>query len=311
MRIDALDPLFISLGEDTKFFLPMTIQLPYVKGSGGIGPADYVFLFFFYSFVGYVMEATYRSLGYFVRHGSFKFINTGFLAGPICPIYGTGGTVFALFLTPFTDKLPIWVVLPLAMILADIVEYMTSFLMEKLFHMRWWDYTGQFMNLHGRICLKHTAYWALAAFIFIYIVHPVVLGQYLRVPEVLRNIALAVILAVFFADLISTVAAASDISKFMLKLEKLSYKVGLPSGKVKKIKYASVTDAQSFEESRAELAELKKQYESFKEDEKRIKASRRAKEVNRLLTLFEPVYSGAKKTLDAIREKIDPSGDKL
>ena len=146
---------------------------------------DYVLTFFMYSIVGWCMETSYCSLA------GGKFINRGFLTGPMCPIYGTGGLVFSLALSRFAHRW--YVVLLLGVVLADIVEYLTSYIMEKLFHARWWDYTHEWLNINGRICLKHTFYWGIASLVYIYLFQYYYLSLYLQIPQKIRYIALAVI----------------------------------------------------------------------------------------------------------------------
>lgn len=187
--------------------------------------ANYVFLFFLFSMVGWTMETTYRSLG------EQKIINTGFLFGPMCPIYGTGALVFQVFLTPFSKYW--WAVLLLGMVLADTVEYLTSFIMEKLFNARWWDYTEEFLNLHGRICLKHTCYWALASFIYVYFVSPVYSYLICFIPMNVRYVLLGIIFTVFAIDLVFTVRAALGIQKIMRSIDSLKASITLATDSVK------------------------------------------------------------------------------
>lgn len=166
---------------------------------------DLLLSFFIFSFCGWVVESIYCSVG------ERKLINRGFLYGPMCPIYGTGCVVMHLTLTRFFDH-P-WLVIVLGMVICDAVEYITSYVMEKLFNARWWDYTGYFLNINGRICFKHTLYWGLGAYVYIYVIQPFHLIWYSKIPEKYIDIALGVVLAVFAADLVMTVIAASDIRK--------------------------------------------------------------------------------------------------
>ena len=97
----------------------------------------------------------------------------------------------------------------LGIIIADVLEYVTSFVMEKVFHARWWDYSNEKFNLHGRICLKHSLYWATGAGSFIYIIQPFVLKyKELWVSDKLRNILVIIVGTVFAIDYISTVILA-------------------------------------------------------------------------------------------------------
>lgn len=125
----------------------------------------YVLYFFFYSAVGWLGESIYCSVG------ARKWVNRGFLKGPMCPIYGTGALAMAITLTPVKNldiRVPMFghnvLITPLlvfiaGMVVCDIVEFITSVLMEKLFHARWWDYSNKKFNIQGRICLGHTFYW--------------------------------------------------------------------------------------------------------------------------------------------------------
>lgn len=178
---------------------------------------DYLFMFFFFSAVGWTVECTYRSLG------ERRIINSGFLYGPMCPIYGVGCLVIDTLLVPIATPLEkrLIPVLLLGMVLSDTVEYVTSFLMEKLFNTRWWDYSNNFLNLHGRICFKHTMYWAIFTFAYVYIIAPLYDFMLTFIPQQVRMIAVFVILAIFAVDLVLTVKAAADINKLMKKLGSL------------------------------------------------------------------------------------------
>ena len=174
----------------------------------------YVLLFFFYSFAGWCLETLYCSLG------EKRFINRGFLTGPLCPIYGAAATVLILLIyNPFKDNM--LAVFVLGIILCDIVEYMTSLIMEKLFNARWWDYTYELLNLSGRICLKHSLYWGVISIIFIKLIHPGVDRTYDKIASDYTYYILAVILVIFILDLINAVRKAADIRKLQEKLQSL------------------------------------------------------------------------------------------
>ncbi len=183
---------------------------------------NHVLYFFFYSFVGWVGETIYCSVG------NRKFINRGFLTGPLCPIYGSAGVVLSVVLMPIHDHFGTkWYGIVLtalcAMVIADIIEYLTSYIMEKLFNARWWDYTDYPFNLHGRICLRHTIYWAIAGTLFIYVLHPWTIRMFARIlPDNIRNIIVYILLGIFVIDLIHAVISASDIRGFMTKLSAVS-----------------------------------------------------------------------------------------
>lgn len=174
----------------------------------------YILYFFFYSAVGWLGESIYCSIG------EKKIINRGFLVGPMCPIYGTGTLVMAVLLyNPFRDK-PLLVFL-FGMILCDIVEYVTSFLMEKLFNARWWDYTHELLNIKGRICLKHTLYWGVGSLLFVRFVHPRIINLFNRIPDNYIVPVVCAILVVFVIDVIYSAVRAVGINKLKRKIAEL------------------------------------------------------------------------------------------
>ncbi len=173
----------------------------------------YTLLFFFYSAAGWVLESTYCSIG------EKKLINRGFLTGPMCPIYGTAAIIMTLLIyNPFKDK-PL-VVFLLGIIFCDIVEYITSFLMEKLFAARWWDYTYEFLNINGRICLKHSLYWGVISVVFVNVIHPAVDKLYDKINGDYTIYIFAAVLFIFVIDLINAFIKALDIRKLQVKLNK-------------------------------------------------------------------------------------------
>lgn len=173
----------------------------------------YIMLFFFYSAAGWLIESTYCSIG------EKRIINRGFLTGPMCPIYGTGALVMTIFLyKPFFER-PLLVFL-LGIILCDIVEYITSFLMETLFHARWWDYTYEFLNIKGRICLKHSLYWGVASVAFVYVIHPHIDNIMNKIDDRIIIYITCAILVVFCVDCIHSFIKALDIRNLQIKLTK-------------------------------------------------------------------------------------------
>ena len=173
----------------------------------------YLLLFFFYSTAGWVVESTYCSIG------EKRLVNRGFMKVPMCPIYGTGALVMTLFMyNPYKDR-PLIVFL-LGMLLCDIVEYFTSVIMETLFHARWWDYTYEFLNIKGRICLKHTLFWGIASVAFVYILHPGVDKTILGFSDKTIIVLSVVILIIFTADIVHSTIKAIDIISLNNKLNK-------------------------------------------------------------------------------------------
>ncbi|MBR3768043.1 MAG: putative ABC transporter permease [Clostridia bacterium] len=256
---------------------------------------NYVFMFFVFSAIGWAIESTYRSLG------EKKIINSGFLYGPMCPIYGTGCLAFEICLVPISAPIEkrIIIVLLLGMLLADTVEYLTSYIMEKLFNARWWDYSNNFLNLHGRICFKHTCYWALFAFIYVYLVSPMYKYALGFISQQTRTVAVFIILAILAVDLTLTVKAAADINKLMKKLTLLKQSVLEKTESLKgaaEDKYAELlSGGEKFTEWKNDISS---QYLDIITQYKKLD-SKEHKRANRLLS----IYSTMRKTADdGIRE---------
>lgn len=155
--------------------------------------ATWFLLFIAYSFGGWLMEMLSTVV---FRH---KFYNRGFLIGPLCPIYGVTGTLVTLMVGRQENILEIFCVV---MIFGGVIEYLTSYFMEKLFRARWWDYSGRPFNLNGRIYLPTLLAFGALGVVAVKIVSPALLSLF----HTLNNatlislaIALAVILLCDFA----------------------------------------------------------------------------------------------------------------
>lgn len=164
-------------------------------------------LFFTYAFLGWCIEVT---LKYFEFH---RFINRGFLTGPWLPIYGSGAvliTVAARGLAPL-DTSPATSFLA-SFVLCGLVEYGTSYVMEKRFHARWWDYSRKPMNLHGRVWIGNLILFGLGGVAIVHLTNPPLLKLFDRIPPLPRRVLAGGLSAVFLADYL--------VSHFVLKLVK-------------------------------------------------------------------------------------------
>lgn len=221
----------------------------------------YVLYFFFYSAVGWLGESIYCSVG------ARKWVNRGFLKGPMCPIYGTGALAMAITLTPVKNldlRVPLFghnvLITPLlvfiaGMVVCDIVEFITSVLMEKLFHARWWDYSNKKFNIQGRICLGHTFYWGIASLLFLYLVHPIVVYCFSQLLDSAAIAIFACVLAVFLVDLVFAVYRALDVRKVMDKIKGFSDTL---SNFAETVKNGVSNKVPSLDETRAKLENFKR-----------------------------------------------------
>ncbi len=130
----------------------------------------YKFIIFFilYSVLGWILESFYSlyALGTFTKRG--------FLFGPMCPIYGYGAIILILFLQKYNKNyLKIFIY---SIIAFSILEYATSFILEEIFSMKWWDYSNDFLNLNGRISFFYSIAWGFVAIAFVNL-HPLIEKQ--------------------------------------------------------------------------------------------------------------------------------------
>ena len=169
-------------------------------------------LLILYSFLGWCGEMVYCSIGQ--RKLCEK---RGFLNGPLCPIYGHGALLVLVVLGQRWNN-PISTFL-IGMVLTSAVEYLTSYLMEKLFHMRWWDYSHHHFQLNGRICLLNSTLFGLACLVLRYVVHPRVMKPILWLFDHGLAVPLALALfALYVTDIVLSVRSAIQIGN---RLEKL------------------------------------------------------------------------------------------
>ena len=154
----------------------------------------HVFLFFIYSFLGWLMEVI---VGWIYRK---KIVNRGFMIGPYCPIYGFGGTLITLVLSSYYDN-PI-VLFCVAIVICGLLEYFTSFVMEKVFKARWWDYSPKKYNINGRVCLETIVPFGLLGCLIIYVINPISIGLIENIPLSTQDIIAAILVCIFTVDFI-------------------------------------------------------------------------------------------------------------
>lgn len=176
---------------------------------------DLVLLFALYSFAGWVLETTYASIS------ARKFINRGFLSGPFCPIYGFGAVIITqtfAFLSHIlgVHRLSLFFTVTLSILLATILEYITGFLLEKIFHCKWWDYSDEFLNIHGRICLKFSLLWGVLAYILISVLQPVVARKLSLLPYTYKNVLAFILIGYFIFDTIKSSLDALGLKQAVL-----------------------------------------------------------------------------------------------
>lgn len=192
-------------------------------------------IFILFSFIGWISEVIY--VGVTSAH---KFVNRGFLHGPLCPVYGFGGVVI-LMLPP--SLYATWIPLFFAsMILCTIVEYFVSWLMEKLFHTRWWDYSHYKIQLNGRICLLNSILFGFLGVVVIHFVYPLMIDLLNSLGQKVINVSGVIILAVLSVDIFFTVRKLVDFANVMKKLKELGETLNSHYGQEEWFKKGSFID---------------------------------------------------------------------
>ena len=156
-----------------------------------------ILYFIIYSFLGWCCETVYCSIL------QKKFVNRGFLYGPLCPIYGCGALLVLYLLRDVRAS-----ILPLflsGMVVTTILEYLTSVLLEKLFHMKWWDYSAMPFNINGRVCLLNSCEFGALSVFVVMVLHPAVTRLVGRIPGPVQLLLAGLLSAVILTDTIYTV----------------------------------------------------------------------------------------------------------
>ncbi len=152
----------------------------------------YFLYFIIYAFIGWLMEVR---VSLWNKH---KFINRGFLIGPYCPIYGWGS--LAIILVVGKNTTDVLAVFLKAILICSLLEYFTSYFMEKIYNVRWWDYSSKRFNINGRICLETMIPFGLLALLIIYVVHPVIIGIVGKLSYTALIVVASVIFVIYLID---------------------------------------------------------------------------------------------------------------
>ena len=167
--------------------------------------------FFIYSVLGWIVETLY------CRTLDGKWTNRGFLFGPYCPIYGFGALIIIAFLQNF--KSSFIAVFFLGMIFTSILEYLTSFLLEKLFDAKWWDYSKMKFNINGRICLLNSLEFAFLGVVLTYIVHPTISNLILKIPIDLVQLISFALITIMAIDVGFTISTLLNLKEKLITLK--------------------------------------------------------------------------------------------
>ena len=173
-----------------------------------------VWLFFIYAFLGWCVEVIYAGLA------EGRVVNRGFLNGPVCPIYGVGMIGVLFLLGPVQEQM--FLLFFLGMLLCSAVELVGGWVLEKVFHTRWWDYSNMPLQLGGYVCLGFSIIWGLAGVFVVRLIQPLIMGLLDWMPPMLGMILLPVFSVLFLVDFIITIKTIVGLKKQLGELERLA-----------------------------------------------------------------------------------------
>lgn len=169
---------------------------------------------FIYAFLGWCVEVVYAGLN------SGKFVNRGFLNGPLCPIYGFGMIAVVNILEPINNN--IFLLFLGSVIITTIIELFVGYILEKLFHQKWWDYSNKLFNIGGYICPLFSLVWGLACLITVNGIHPMISNLVNLIPDLAIIIVLFIMTIIFIIDLIATVNTIFKLNRKLERIDELS-----------------------------------------------------------------------------------------
>ncbi|MDD3058000.1 MAG: hypothetical protein PHO72_06750 [Sphaerochaeta sp.] len=187
---------------------------------------DLLILYFFcYSLLGYIVEVVYCSIG------ERRLVNRGFLHGPYLPIYGFGALLILLSFSRFSDN--VLVLFLLSVVGTSALEYLTSYLLEVLFHAKLWDYSTYPLNIRGRVCALNSTLFGLLSLSLIYVIHPFLARLFTHLSDPVLSVGARLILLVISIDTTSSIfrmaAFQRQLADFRFKVREIEERIDLLS----------------------------------------------------------------------------------
>ena len=228
-------------------------------------------MFFIYSFLGWNLEVIYYGVT------EERFINRGFLSGPICPVYGLGFYAAVWLFAPLANN---FFIIFFGMATAcTVVELIAGEILYHTFHMRWWDYSDYKLNYKGYICLRFYIYWGIACSLGIYALHPAVLTIVHHIPLLVKAFLLVAFTILLVTDIVVTIATIIGFQKKVRAFTKLSSGMKIVSDKIGSGVYGTVdTIVTVSEPTKKHYDEYRKLIAENRRIEKEMAAAHRAAE---------------------------------
>ena len=246
--------------------------------------SQWILFFFLYSFLGWVWESCYVSVR---KH---RWVNRGFMHGPMLPLYGSGAMVVLIATIPVRDNL--WMVFIMGMIGATTLEYITGVTMERMFHVRYWDYRNMKFNVKGYICPVATLCWGGFSILMVKVIHVPIEDLVLKIPITVTDILAFALVVVAAVDFTQSFNEAMDMKNILVQLEASKEQIQKMQEKLK----------QTSEEMQEKLKQ------SSEEMQERLKQT--SEEVQeRLKQTSEGVQERARSAAEGMQEKLQNAAE--
>ena len=209
-----------------------------------------------YSCLGWCCEVAFAAL----KTG--KFVNRGFLNGPVCPIYGFGVLSVVLVLEPVKDNLLL--LFFGSMVFTSLLEFIAGFAMERIFHDKWWDYSNNPFNIKGYICLEFSIIWGIACVLVVDIIHPIIMKLVNALPHTLGLWLMGALYVLLVTDAVLTLVELLKLPKRFKAMEELEAAITAVSDAMGENIYDSVERgrqrSEAFNEKHPDIAEKSREY---------------------------------------------------
>ena len=192
--------------------------------------------FIIYSFLGWVIESIVRSIA------ERKIINTGFLHGPFCPIYGVGAIILYQFLSRFSNNLIL--LFFISVIVLTLWEYIVGVMLEKMFNTKYWGYSDHKFNFQGRICLVNSICWGVLGIVFIKYIHPFIESQIQKIDVNLLYYIVGILTFIALVDMIASIIKVKNINVTLNKIEELNKEIREKLAEIKSLRKEAEKNAE-------------------------------------------------------------------
>lgn len=212
---------------------------------------DFLWCFFIYGLLGWCTEVAFAA----VKSG--KFVNRGFLNGPICPVYGVGVGIVVFLLYDYRDRIVLLYVL--STILVTFIEWLTGYLMDKIFYHKWWDYSHMPLNIGGYVCLLFSLVWGVACVFIVKVIHPLIARLVGMIPFTAGVVILCILVGATCADICVTTLRVLKMNHHLDMMERVAEELKELSDKLGENIYENVIEQhERVEKLREKYTELAK-----------------------------------------------------